>query len=219
MAEPRGIKPRDGIKFIEGVSLKNISLKATLAKKIIAQNSGDIIFTANGISGPATITLSQRIAPQVNSKLTLTIDLLPEIDKEKMDKHLISLFSETPNKTLQSILNNILPQSFVKYFAEKNKINLELKCNAITSPERRNLGNALKNIEYGIKNLEGFDKAMITVGGVNLKEVDPKTMKSKIIKSLYFAGEILDLSGPTGGYNLQICWSTGYVAGISAATQ
>jgi len=207
------------IKFIEGVSLKNVLLKATLNKKLIAKQQGDIIFTANGVSGPAVITLSQKIAPQVNSKLTLTLDLLPEINTEEIDKYLISLLAAAPNKTLQSILNELLPQRFVKYFAEKNKIDLDQKCNAITAQERRTLGERIKNLDYRIKNLEGFEKAMITVGGVNLKEVDPKTMKSKIIKNLYFAGEVLDLSGPTGGYNLQICWSTGFVAGVSATTQ
>ncbi|KKQ79909.1 MAG: HI0933 family protein [Parcubacteria group bacterium GW2011_GWC2_38_7] len=216
------------INTIEGVAIKQVLLQASLNKKIIAKVTGDIMFTADGISGPATITLSQKIATQVEHGLNLRIDLFPNLDKENLDKQMIKLLSENPNKELHSVMTELLPQRFVKYLSTKYFLDFSKKCNIITAKERKDLGEELKNIEYrtpplakggGIKNLEGFDKAMITVGGVNLKEVDPKTMQSKIIKNLYFAGEILDLAGPTGGYNLQVCWSTGYTAGNSATME
>ncbi len=205
------------ITMMEGVSLKDVSLKATTLKKVIAQSAGDIIFTNNGISGPGAILLSQKIASKIEDNLILEIDIFPLLSKEQFDQNLINLISTNQNKTLQTVLNSFLPKRFFEYLAHKYWFDFQKKCNVVTAKERRDFVEELKKIKYSIKNLEGFDKAMITVGGVNLKEVDPKTMQSKIIKNLYFAGEILDLAGPTGGYNLQVCWSTGFVAGNSTS--
>jgi hypothetical protein len=204
------------IKTIEGVSLKNIQLTIADDKQKIAKVKGDIIFTANGISGPVAINASLKTAPLIHKKLNLILDLIPEMTNENLEKNIFTKLLNNPNKNLSLILNQYLPARLLKFLAEKIGLDLNQKCHEVESTTRWQLVDLFKKQTFRIDSVEGFNKAMITIGGVNLKEIEPKTLQSKIVPNLYFAGEILDLAGQTGGYNLQICWTTGFVAGLSA---
>jgi hypothetical protein len=218
------------IKQLEGISLSQIKISLCQEKKKIASLTGDVIFTAQGISGPAVLNLSRYINEENKKekeekeekenknkeKLNIKIDLIPNINQEELDKKIQKLFSENGNKLLKNILETLFPAKLVGILCELIKIKSDKKANSITKNERQAIVQIIKSFELEIHHLEGFGKAIVTSGGVNLKEVNPKTMGSKIISNLYLAGEILDLDGPTGGFNLQVCWSTGYVAGESA---
>ncbi|MBU4421703.1 NAD(P)/FAD-dependent oxidoreductase, partial [Patescibacteria group bacterium] len=145
--------------------------------------------------------------------LKLKIDFKPALDYPALDKRIQRDFEEQKNKQFKNSLDKLLPKKLIPVIIELSKIPKNKKINEITKDERKTIIKLLKEFELSVSGLVGFDKAVITSGGVDLKEVDPKTMKSKIIDNLYFAGEILDIDGPTGGYNLQVAWSTGYLAG------
>ena len=181
-------------------------------KKILAKKNGEAIFTANGLSGPAIFALSGTVAknlPEVN----LIIDLLPEKNLTELDQYLQKKFTSQPNKQIKNILAEIFASRLADKILELAKINLSVKANQINRVERKKLCATIKNINLKIVKVWGYDKAMLTVGGLDLKEIDPKTMRSKLIKNLFVAGEVLDLAGPTGGFSLQSCWSTGRLAG------
>jgi hypothetical protein len=203
------------IKNLEGLSLKNIKLSVYENKKKIISRAGEIIFTSDGVSGPAIIDLSEKIGAILPTPTFLRIDFKPEMETAQLDKKLQNDFHLAANKMFKNYLTGLVPPKLVPVIIKLTGINEKKQVNAITKLERQNLVSALKEFTLEVKELKGFTKAMITAGGVDVKEVDPKTMRSKIYKNLYLAGEILDLDGPTGGYNLQICWSTGYVAGES----
>ncbi len=148
--------------------------------------------------------------------VTLKLDLKPALSEEQMDKRVQRDFKEFHNKMFKNSLGDLLPVKMIPLFIKLSGINPEKQVNSITREERNTIIRLLKNFEMGVRGLVGFDLAIVTSGGVNLKEVDPRTMKSKIIDNVYFAGEILDVDGPTGGYNLQVAWSTGYEAGNAA---
>jgi predicted Rossmann fold flavoprotein len=218
------IKPRPGlapiiiqekfIKELEGLSMSNVTLTLKDNDKKINEVSGDIIFTANGLSGPASLNLSRHIYI-ANNNLELNIDFFPEIKNLELDKNLQTLFSEHGQKTLKNNLSTILPPKLIPVIIKLAQLGGEKKTNSLTKSERQLILALLKNLNLKIITIGGFDRAMITVGGLDIKEVDPKTMQSRIIPNLFIAGELLDIDGPTGGYNLQACWSTGYVAGDS----
>ena len=148
-----------------------------------------------------------------NGPVKLSIDYKPSLDFKTLDKRVQGDFEKTANKQFKNSLGDLLPRKLIPLIIELSDIDPDKKTGDINKEERKKLLHLLKNFELNIKSLHGFNKAIVTAGGVHLKEVDPKTMQSKIIKNLYLAGEVLDLDGPTGGYNLQSCWSTGYVAG------
>ncbi len=204
------------IKELEGVSLVNVTTKLFKDNKKIASCRGDLMFTANGLTGPSILDFSKQIGLSIlgPGDLVLKIDLLPKIDFNNLDKKLHLKFSQD-NKALKNSLAEFFPKRLVSVIINLAKINPDKKVNIISKQERKILLNTIKGFSLKIKSLAGYDKAMITGGGVNLQEVDPRTMKSKLIDNLYFAGEILDLDGPCGGFNLQVCWSTGYLAGES----
>jgi len=203
------------VKNLEGLSLKDIKISVYENKKKIISRSGEIIFTANGLSGPAIIDLSERIGVALPAPTFLKIDFKPEIEIVQLEKKLQNDFHGAGSKMFKNYLAGLLPPKLALVIIKLTGINTSKRLNTITKPERQALASALKEFTLEVKELKGFNKAMITAGGVDIKEIDPKTMRSRLYENLYLAGEILDLDGPTGGYNLQICWSTGFSAGDS----
>lgn len=203
---------------MEGVSLPQVQLKVKTSKKT-QTIIGPIIFTREGVSGPAALNLSSLIIRDSLAK-NISLDLLPEKTVEEVDQELTTVLigKKTIKTVLTDFLVGVLPERGVITILEALKISNQRLANSINRTERLTIVDFLKNWSLPITGFGGYTEAMITLGGVNLKEVDPKTMQSKIIDNLYLAGEILDLAGPTGGYNLQICWTTGYLAGEAAAT-
>jgi len=204
------------IKDLEGLSLNQVKLTLFENNQKIIDISGDIIFTATGISGPAALNLSSHVN-QINNNYFINLDFFPGLTELELDKNLQNLFSTHGQKDFKNILAELLKPKIIPLIIKLGNFKENKKANSITKDERKMLINLLKHFKVTILKIESFDKAMITVGGLDLKEVDPKTMRSKLISNLFIAGELLDLDGPTGGYNLQICWSTGYVAGEEAS--
>jgi hypothetical protein len=198
---------------LEGVSFKDVELSVWQINQLIAKEQGDIIFTSGGISGPATINLSRKITDKKSNNAKLSIDFFPAKTEKQLDNDLQSSWAEQKNKTIKNALSILTSAKLIDVILNLSKIDSNKQVNSITRDERKRLITNLKGLSLTISKLGNFDSAMITKGGVKLSEVDPKTMCSKIINNLYFAGEILDLDGPTGGFNLQVCWTTGYVAG------
>lgn len=201
------------VKTVEGVSLQNIIINLRKNNKKIATKNGAILFTADGLSGPAIIDLSRLVDFDDSVEFTLSLDLLPHVSDIELDKLLQTEFQREGNKMIKNILTPFVPARLGVFLLWLLNIDPEKQLSIITKEERKKIVRLLKNFSMEIKGVKGFDKAMLTAGGVDVREVNPKTMQSKIIANLYFAGEVLDLDGPTGGYNLQICWSTGYVVG------
>jgi hypothetical protein len=202
------------VKLFEGISLSDVSLSfvASGAKAILSR--GDAIFTSNGLSGPAAFNLSRFIKPKAKGKIVL--DFFPGKDREKLDEELNNIF-RLGKKSIKNVLESMLAPKLVLVLLELSSINPEMQANSVTKEKRMILVNLFKSLSFNLSAIGGFAEAMTTAGGLDLKEVDPKTMRSKIYNNLYFAGEILDLSGPSGGYSLQMCFSTGYVAGEAVA--
>lgn len=206
----------DFIAKLEGLSLRNVKITLFDKNNKIDTRFGEALFTSRGMSGPTILDISRLI--HGFKQPSLSIDFKPALDNDQIDKRIQRDFDELKNKMFRNSLTKLLPQKLIPVFIKLSNINPDKKVNEITKEERRNLVGLLKDFRLHISGLDGYRKAIITAGGVDLKEVDPKTMHSKLIGNLYFAGEVLDLDGPTGGYNLQVCWSTGYTAGSSAAT-
>lgn len=203
------------IKNIEGASLKAVNISCYQKNKKVFSIIGDAIFTADGISGPAIFTLTSRVDLSDADNSKIKIDFFPDISWPDLDKKIQIKFNAS-NRAIKNVLEEIISPKLAGAFLFLSKIEGDKRANSLTKEERKKIILLLKELELNISALAGYDKAMITAGGVDLKEVDPKTMKSKIIDNLYLAGEILDLHGPTGGYNLQLCWTTGHLAGESA---
>lgn len=204
------------VKELEGLSLKDIEISVFKAGKKVDVKIGEAIFTADGMSGPVIINLSNGIGRILPGKINLRIDFRPELDLAGLDRQIQKDFQTDNNKLFRNYLVGTLSPKLAPVIIKLSGIDGEKKVNLITKKERKRLTRVFKEFTLEVKGLKGFNKAMITAGGVELKEVDPKTMRSKLFQNLFLAGEILDLDGPTGGYNLQICWSTGYAAGDSA---
>ena len=204
------------VRELEGLSLKNVEISIYKEGKKINSRFGEAIFTGNGMSGPIILDMSKEIGKELPGNLRMQIDFKPALDFVKLDKRIQRDFQKNPNKLFRNSLDELLPSKLIPIIIRLSKIDPSKKVNSITKGERRKLLHLLKEFTLEIKELEGFKKAIITTGGIKLNEVDQKTMKSKLIDNLYFAGEILDLDGPTGGYNLQVCWTTGYIAGENA---
>lgn len=206
------------VKDLEGLSLKNVKLSVYQKNKKRDDRFGEALFTSNGLSGPVVLDISKSIGKLLSGGLTeLVIDFKPALDTGVLDKRILRDLEENKNRAIKNILIYLLPKKLIPVVLKLAKIEPEKKGHSITKEERKKLRMFLKEFRLTVKGLLGFSKAIITTGGINLREIDPRTMRSKIMKNLYFAGEVLDLDGPTGGYNLQVCWSTGYLAGESAA--
>lgn len=207
---------------MQGLSLRNvkIQLKDVEKNKVIYEEQGEMLFTHFGVSGPTILSSSAHLVRYKNSeekfaekKIVLSIDFKPALTEEKLDARLLRDFDKQKNKQYKNSLDELLPQKLIPIVVERSKINLNKKVNEITKEERRNLVKLLKHFELEIKQFRPIDEAIITSGGVSIKEINPKTMASKLVEGLYFAGEIIDVDSYTGGFNLQIAYSTGYVAG------
>lgn len=202
---------------LQGLSLQNILVSVYKNNQKIKQVIGDFVFTHNGLSGPAIYNLSKDIGLNLPSKLNFKIDFFQDKNLQELDSFLIDLFLKNANKTLKNILASLLPEKLALVLINLISLDENQKASVIFKIDRKKIANILKNFDIEIKDLAGFEKATVTAGGVSLKEIDPKTMRSKIIHNLFLAGEVLDLDGPTGGYNLQVAWSTGFVAGKATA--
>jgi len=205
---------------MQGLSLKNVAIKIKYEEKNIYEDFGEMLFTHWGLSGPVILSASAVLVRYKDieellkqDKIKIYIDLKPTLDEEKLDARILRDFEELKNKQIKNSLEKLLPRKMIEPVIEIMDINPEKKINEITKEERRNLIKILKNFELIIKDFRGIEEAIITSGGIDIKEINPKNMESKIIKNLHFAGEIIDVDAFTGGFNLQIAWSTGYLAG------
>ena len=204
------------IKALQGLSLKNVHVYIYNEKNLVYDEFGEMLFTHFGVSGPVIISASAIIGNKNIKGYRLCIDLKPALDEEKLDERILRDFTEQKNKSLKNSLNKLFPAKLIDEVIYQSKIDPEKKVNLLTKEERQRLVHATKNLEYVISSTRGFNEAIITKGGVEVSQINPKTMESKKIKGLFFAGEVLDLDAFTGGYNLQIAWSTGYAAGEGA---
>ena len=201
-----------------GLSLKNVSLDLYVDNKNIYSGFGEMLFTHFGISGPLCLTASLAYNKKYfGKKAKAVIDLKPALDNEKLDERILRDFASGPNKAFSNIIDGLLPKSFAARIPELTGIPGTKKVHDITAEERKKLVSILKGFTIDISGSAGFNEAIITIGGVNVRSINPSTMESKIIKNLYFAGEMIDVDACTGGYNLQIAWSTGHLAGESAS--
>lgn len=202
------------VKDLQGLSLKNISINIFQNNKKQDSKFGEMLFTHFGISGPIILDASKKIGELIKKgEVKIEIDLKPALDLSQLDKRLLRDFEGNQKKDFKNYLPELLPQKMIETFLKLSEIDPHEKLHFITKEERKKILHLLKEMKLTVEGLLGFDQAIITSGGVDLKEVNSKTMQSKKIENLYLAGEILNLDGPTGGYNLQICWSTGYAAG------
>ncbi len=201
---------------LQGLSLKNVNFSIKNGKKKVYDGFGEMLFTHFGISGPLVISASSYYAKQMYGKeVKCQIDLKPALTAEQLDKRILREFEESKNKQFKNALDKLFPAKLVPVMVELSGIDPEKKVNEITKEERKQLVNLIKNWEMTITGTRGFREAIITQGGVTVKQVNPSTMESKIIPGLYLAGEMLDVDALTGGFNLQLAWSTGYLAGSS----
>lgn len=198
---------------LAGLSLKNVSLELTCGGKKVYEGFGEMLFTHTGVSGPLILSASSACSPEREKDRVLTLDLKPALDKETLDRRLLRDFEENQNRQFKNALSGLFPAKLIPVMVELSGILPEKKVNEITRKERRAFVDLIKGLSLTVEGLGGFAEAVITKGGVSVKDVDPSTMESKKVKGLYFAGEVLDLDALTGGFNLQIAWSTGFLAG------
>ena len=202
------------VKELQGLSLKNIQVRVYAGKKEIFNDFGEMLFTHYGVSGPVILSSSAYVIPHIGKKeLKLTIDLKPALSREQLDARVLRDFTEYLNKQYKNSLDQLLPRKMISAIISLSGIDPDKKVNAITKEERLRLVDTIKNMELTIAGIRDYNEAIITKGGVKVKEINPATMESKIVKNVYFIGEVLDLDALTGGFNLQIAWSTAYLAG------
>ncbi len=209
------------IKELEGLSLKNVCLHLreeaqTAKKKDIFSALGELIFTSDGMSGPVVLSASSYIGPYLSKKpLIFALDLKPGLSEEQLDARILRDFDEFKNRQYKNALEHLLPQKLIGVIIRLSEIEPEKRVNLVTKEERRRLASLLKNLTFHIDGLGEYKEAVITKGGVKVSEIVPSTMESKLVSRVYFAGEVMDLDALTGGYNLQIAWSTARAAGLA----
>lgn len=213
------------VKKLAGVSLTNIKLtpfqngvkQSTSTKKGLSKSTQKILFTHVGISGPTVLNMSKDIGELLKyGEVVISLDLLPDFDYAKLNEKLQEIFKENDKKKFKNSLNKIIPSAMIPVIIEFSKIDPEINCNSVSREERLRLVTLLKDIPMHIDKLLGVEKAIISSGGVSLEEVDFRTMRSRISPNIYLVGDILNIDRPSGGYSLQICWTTGFVAGTNA---
>ena len=203
-----------------GLSLRNIEIRITDEKKKLYQEFGEMLFTHYGVTGPVILSASSIVGKKLKDKeLTLHIDLKPALTEEQLDKRVLREFEANHNRQFKNAVDSLFPSKLRPVIVDLSGIPEEKKVHEITKEERLRFVRLIKDFTMTLTGLRGYNEAIITKGGVSVKEIDPGTMESKLVKGLYFAGEVLDLDAVTGGYNLQIAWSTGYLAGINAGVE
>lgn len=204
---------------LQGLSLRNVEAKILDGKKELYKDFGEMLFTHFGVSGPLIISASSYVGKKFMDKngqkkeLTLEIDLKPALTEEQLDQRVLRDFEENHNRQFKNAITKLFPTKLIPVMLELGGIDPEKKVNSIEKEERKQFVHLIKHFRMTLTELRDYPEAIITKGGVNVKEIDPGTMESKLVKGLYFAGEVLDLDALTGGFNLQIAWSTGYAAG------
>lgn len=203
-----------------GLSLRNIEIRITDGKKKLYQEFGEMLFTHYGVTGPVILSASSVVGKKLkDTELTLHIDLKPALTEEQLDKRVLREFETNHNRQFKNAVDSLFPSKLRPVIVELSGIPEEKKVHEITKEERLRFVRLIKDFTMTLTGLRGYNEAIITKGGVSVKEIDPGTMESKLVKGLYFAGEVLDLDAVTGGYNLQIAWSTGYLAGMNAGVE
>ena len=205
-------------KELQGLSLRNVTATVEVEGKKIYSDFGEMLFTHYGVSGPLMLSASSYYVHKAKGKTAkLFIDLKPALTKEQLDKRILREFDENKNKQFKNAITTLFPTKLLPIMPALAGINPDKKVHEITKEERERFVETIKNLEMTISGIRDYNEAIVTKGGVNVSEISPSTMESKLVKGLYFAGEVLDLDALTGGFNLQIAWSTGYLAGMSAA--
>ena len=205
------------VKKLQGISLKDIRINLLQNNKKQSQESGEILFTHFGISGPTVLNISGEAGSLLErGEVKISIDLFPILNQEQLSEGLDDVLKRNANKTIKNILSEFVPERMAETLLDVIELDKDKIANNMSKIEKVMVLKTLKNIEITAENLLGFNQSLVTRGGVSIKEIDHKTMKSKIINNLFFAGEIIDIDGVTGGFNLQECWSTGYIAGKSS---
>lgn len=205
----------DWIKDLQGLSLKNVNLKTFKGKKMVHEEFGEMIFTHYGISGPIVLTTSNYINKLQDDNITFKIDFKPALDYPKLDDRILRDFELYKNKQIKNSLDDLLPQRIIPWVIKISDIDPEKIVNQLTKEERYSLIDIIKNFPLKFKSFRSIEEAIVTSGGISTKEINPSTMESKIVPNLYFVGEVIDVDALTGGFNLQIAYSTGYLAGMS----
>ena len=210
---------------LSGLTLKNVSVRLCSQGREVYEGFGEMLFTHFGVSGPLILSASsfygqrgKKAAKKAEGGTKLYIDLKPALDEEQLDRRLLRDFEENKNKQFKNALGGLFPAKLIPVMRELCGIHPDKKVNEITKNERRSFAELIKNLPLTVTGLRGYEEAVITKGGVCVKDINPSTMESKKVRGLYFAGEVLDLDALTGGFNLQIAWSTGHLAGKSAET-
>lgn len=201
---------------MQGLSLKNVRLTAKLGQKEIYTDFGEMLFTHFGISGPIVLSCSSVINRKSLKDIDVFIDLKPALNEQTLNERLLREFKDNNIKEISNVMRALLPKSIIPVVLRQAMIKQSKKCSEITAIERANIIKALKELKFSVKKLRPIDEAIVTSGGVSVKEINPKTMQSKLVQGLFFAGEVLDVDAYTGGFNLQIAFSTGYVAGLNS---
>ncbi len=209
------VSPEPWIKELMGLSLKNVSITARYNKRVLYKEFGEMLFTHFGLSGPIILSCSRTVQDYFPDNVEIIIDLKPALDHGELDKRLLRDFEKYKNKQYKNALDDLLPQKLIPVVVMLSGIEADKQVNSINREERLRLGKLLKEFKVKVNNTRAIEEAIVTRGGVDIKEIDPGTMECKSIKGLYICGELLDVDALTGGFNLQIAFSTGYCAGIS----
>ncbi len=211
------ITKEEWVKDLQGLTLKNVRVQVIINNKKQVEQFGEMIFTHFGVSGPIILSISSLLKDDLHLPVKLKIDLKPALSNEQLDARLQRDFNKYAEKHLKNSLNDLLPQKMIPVILELSGIDIHKQANQVTKKERELLVHLLKSLALTVTGTRPLNEAIVTSGGIEVKEINPSTLESKIIKGLYFAGEVIDVDALTGGYNLQIAFSTGYLSGISCA--
>lgn len=215
---PFVVQELTSVQALQGLSLRNVRVRVLKGEKIRYEAFGEMLFTHFGVSGPVLLSASSYVAKELKKEvLTLAIDLKPAMTKEQLDARILRDFEEAKNRKFKNSLVHLLPSRLIPVIVERSKIIEDKPVNEITREERHRLIALIKDFRLTLVGLRDYSEAIVTQGGISVREIHPGTMESKLVQGLYFAGEVLDLDAVTGGFNLQIAWSTGYLAGMSVS--
>lgn len=203
------------VKKLQGLALKNVKISAYVGKTKIFEDFGELLFTHYGISGPIVLTMSNYINRYIGEKINIVVDLKPALSDEKLEARILRDFEKYSKKQFKNSLDDLLPRKLIPIIVELSNIDEDKFVNQITREERKRVINLLKNLRMNFSGFRSINEAIVTSGGVSTLEIDSSTMESKIVKGLFFAGEVIDVHAVTGGFNLQIAYSTGYLAGLN----